>query len=70
MAFIRRRKPAPIGTVTLTTFFHADAALLAALDTRDRAFVRMLAASVLRRHGNVHVLLDADAASEWRAFGS
>ena len=32
--FIRRRKPAPIGTVTLTTFFHADAALLAAQGER------------------------------------
>jgi acyl-CoA thioesterase len=28
--FIRRRKPAPIGTVTMTTYFHADEALLAA----------------------------------------
>lgn len=28
--FIRRRKFAPIGTVTLTTYFHADAAQLAA----------------------------------------
>lgn len=27
--FIRRRKPAPIGTVTLTTYFHADGAMLA-----------------------------------------
>ncbi|OWQ85729.1 acyl-CoA thioesterase [Roseateles aquatilis] len=27
--FIRRRRPAPIGTVTLTTYFHADTPLLA-----------------------------------------
>lgn len=32
--FIRRRKPAPIGTVTLSTFFHADSALLAAQGER------------------------------------
>lgn len=28
--FVRRRKVAPIGTVSLTTYFHADAALLQA----------------------------------------
>lgn len=28
--FVRRRKPVPIGTVTLSTYFHADAAMLAA----------------------------------------
>lgn len=28
--FVRRRKVAPIGTVTLSTYFHADAAMLAA----------------------------------------
>lgn len=28
--FVRRRKVAPIGTVSLTTYFHADSALLAA----------------------------------------
>lgn len=28
--FVRRRRPAPIGTVTLSTYFHADAAMLAA----------------------------------------
>lgn len=27
--FVRRRRPTPIGTVTLTSFFHADSALLA-----------------------------------------
>lgn len=32
--FIRRRKLAPIGTVTLSTFFHADSALLAAQGER------------------------------------
>ena len=26
---LRRRKPAPIGTVSLTTYFHADALMLA-----------------------------------------
>lgn len=33
--FIRRRMPAPIGTVSLTTYFHADAALLAAQGERS-----------------------------------
>ncbi|MDN3922888.1 acyl-CoA thioesterase [Roseateles violae] len=32
--FLRRRQLAPIGTVTLTTYFHADAALLAAQGER------------------------------------
>ena len=32
--FVRRRKIAPIGTVSLTTYFHADAALLAAQGAR------------------------------------
>lgn len=32
--FIRRRKAAPIGTVSLTTYFHADAAQLAAQGSR------------------------------------
>jgi len=32
--FIRRRLPAPIGTVSLTTYFHADAELLAAQGER------------------------------------
>ena len=32
--FVRRRKLAPIGTVTLTTYFHADAAMLRAQGAR------------------------------------
>jgi acyl-CoA thioesterase len=32
--FVRRRRLAPIGTVTLSTYFHADAALLAAQGDR------------------------------------
>lgn len=32
--YIRRGRPAPIGTVTLTSYFHADAALLAAQGAR------------------------------------
>jgi acyl-CoA thioesterase len=32
--FVRRRRPTPIGTVTLTTYFHGDAALLAAQGER------------------------------------
>jgi hypothetical protein len=32
--FDRRRRPAPIGTVTLTAYFHADAAQLAAQGAR------------------------------------
>lgn len=32
--YVRRGTPAPIGTVTLSTFFHADAALLAAQGSR------------------------------------
>jgi acyl-CoA thioesterase len=32
--FLRRRKIAPIGTVSLTTYFHADAALLATQSVR------------------------------------
>jgi acyl-CoA thioesterase len=32
--FVRRRKIAPIGTVSLTTYFHADAALLKEQDRR------------------------------------
>jgi acyl-coenzyme A thioesterase PaaI-like protein len=32
--FVRRRKIAPIGTVSLTTYFHADAAMLQAQDAR------------------------------------
>jgi acyl-coenzyme A thioesterase PaaI-like protein len=32
--FIRRRKRVPIGTVSLTTYFHADAAMLAAQSDR------------------------------------
>ncbi len=33
--FLRRRKRVPIGTVTLTTYFHADAAMLRQHDTRS-----------------------------------
>ena len=32
--FIRRRRPTPIGTVSLTTYFHADEAMLAAQGER------------------------------------
>jgi hypothetical protein len=32
--FIRRRRPAPIGTVSLTVYFHADAGMLAAQGER------------------------------------
>jgi acyl-CoA thioesterase len=33
--FIRRRRPTPIGTVSLTTYFHADEAMLAAQGERS-----------------------------------
>lgn len=35
--YIRRRRPSPIGTISLTTYFHADAALLA--EQSDRAVI-------------------------------
>ena len=66
-------------TSGLATILRAKRLVLCAFGKPKAAAVRaMLAgeigpqcpASVLRRHGNVHVLLDADAASEWRALGS
>lgn len=46
--FLRRRKLAPIGTVTLTTYFHADAAMLA--EQQDR-FVLGVARALSYRNG-------------------
>ena len=46
--FVRRRRRVPIGTVTLTTYFHADSALLAEVGTRH---VLGVAKALNFRHG-------------------
>jgi len=66
-------------TSGLATILRAQRLVLCAFGRQKAAAVRgMLTgevgphcpASVLRRHDNAHVLLDAEAASEWRASGS
>ena len=46
--YVRRRRRVPIGTVTLTTYFHADSALLAEVGTRH---VLGVAKALNFRHG-------------------